>query len=144
MLWVYFFCVTRLLILVNSTEKMTPCEPADFCDDSSIQYKINYEENESLDNWYLKLNLACESTKTIGIIGSSYFFGMAVGCMIIPRLADLYGRRNFTLGCNIAVLPLLCSFYYMNSALDAIIRLFFVGCGFSGFVIVNFQYMMEF
>ena len=120
------------------------CTPSDFCSDPSLEHRIDYSNTESLNNWYEKLNLACESQKTIGMIGSAYFLGMAVGCMIIPRLADLYGRRNFILACNIMALPVLGSFWSMHSAQEAIVRYFILGCGLSGFVVVNFLYLMEF
>ena len=46
-----------------------------------------------MDNWVEKLDLVCESDARIGLIGSSFFIGLFCGLFIIPKSADVYGRK---------------------------------------------------
>ena len=75
------------------------CETTKFCSDPSIEHRVDYNEVSSLDNWFEMLDLACASPNAIGMIGSALFLGMACGCLVIPRFADLYGRRKLILAC---------------------------------------------
>ena len=70
------------------------CSPDDFCDDSSISIEVDYEaNNENLYNWYTELRLMCKKTLATSLIAMIAFFGVFVGCMIVPRLGDLFGRK---------------------------------------------------
>jgi MFS family permease len=40
----------------------------------------------------------CKSDLTIGWIGSILFVGWAAGSVVLPRLADIYGRKWIFLG----------------------------------------------
>jgi len=37
--------------------------------------------------------MVCEPKDRQAMIGSSYFLGLVIGYMMIPRLADTYGRK---------------------------------------------------
>ena len=69
------------------------CVPKDFCKDSSISAEIDWSSNTSLHNWVEQLNLECADPDDVGFIGSSYFIGVMVSVLIIPRLSDLVGRK---------------------------------------------------
>ena len=120
------------------------CVPVEFCANQSIEHRVDYDHVESLDNWFEKLDLACASPQTVGLIGSALFLGMACGCLVIPRFADIYGRRRIILACQLLMLPILFSFYFMKTALGAEVRFFLSGFGLAGFIFVNFMYFMEF
>ncbi|CDW73598.1 solute carrier family member 5 [Stylonychia lemnae] len=64
-----------------------------FCKDQSIKYKIDWDNDSSLHNWVETLDLTCESSAKIGLIGSIYFVGWAVAAIFLPRLSDLFGRK---------------------------------------------------
>jgi len=55
--------------------------------------KVDYSSTRTLINWVDRLHLICEPSWKIGLIGSMYLLGWAIGCLIIPRLGDLYGRK---------------------------------------------------
>ena len=73
------------------------CSREDFCDKgqvaSGISYTINWDSVYSLHNWIEPLNLACASDFEIGLFGSLYFVGFAVGAFSVVRLGDVYGRK---------------------------------------------------
>ena len=70
------------------------CGPDDFCNDSSISIEVDYEANdENLYNWYTELRLMCKKTLAMSLIAMLAFFGVFIGCMIVPRLGDLFGRK---------------------------------------------------
>ena len=54
---------------------------------------IDWSSPKSLYNWVDRLNLICEPSWKIGLIGSMYLLGWALGCLVVPKLGDLYGRR---------------------------------------------------
>ena len=65
-----------------------------FCNDDNIEYKVNYEANrENIYNWYTKVDLVCRAKSATSLIAISAFAGVAIGCLFIPRLGDLYGRK---------------------------------------------------
>lgn len=61
--------------------------------DNSALISVNYSSIRSLINWVDRLHLICEPSWRIGLIGSMYLLGWAIGCLIIPRLGDLHGRK---------------------------------------------------
>ena len=71
------------------------CDPEFYCTRKDLyDYKVDYEaEKENLYNWYTKLDLACLPRSATSYIGISASIGVFVGCLFIPRLGDLYGRR---------------------------------------------------
>ena len=38
--------------------------------------------------------MLCEPKQKQGLIGSFYFIGMLIGMLILPKLADTYGRKR--------------------------------------------------
>lgn len=57
--------------------------------------------SDSYDNWVGRFSLECASKSTIGFLGSSFFIGWIVTLTFLPRLSDLYGRRNIIVCGNI-------------------------------------------
>jgi MFS family permease len=55
--------------------------------------RIDNESVYTLDNWVGRLDLFSKSTFQIGLIGSVYLLGWALGCLFVPRMGDIYGRR---------------------------------------------------
>ena len=56
--------------------------------------KIDYTQEKALHNWVEKLDLACTSPATIGLLGSSLFLGWTMSLLWLPRLADVQGRAT--------------------------------------------------
>ena len=79
-----------------------------FCDESNIDYEIDYEaENENIYNWYTKVRLMCKPTRATALIAMAAFFGVFIGCLFIPRIGDLYGRKPIYLASMIVQSPII-------------------------------------
>ena len=95
---VYHFSYYELFPKYLCTYKNDPtqevaCKPEQFCDDPNVlSWKIDYSNPESLHNWIEKLNLTCGGGKTIGTLGSVLFIGWVITLLILPRIADVFGR----------------------------------------------------
>jgi len=48
---------------------------------------------EYLDNWVEKLDLLCEPKHRLGMLGSAYFVGITSSMFVIPKMADIWGRK---------------------------------------------------
>ena len=70
------------------------CKPENFCHNPKlVSYEIDWSAKESLHNWIEKLDITCASEWQISLIGSSYFIGWIVTLFVVPRFADIYGRK---------------------------------------------------
>lgn len=49
---------------------------------------------KSLNNWQQKLDLMCEDSWKIGLLGSSMFIGWASTLLWLPSFGDRFGRRK--------------------------------------------------
>jgi MFS family permease len=67
------------------------CKSDDICSHSTWGYRINENYYLSLHNWVEDLGLLC--SKSVGLIGSLYFFGYTSSAFILPRLSDMFGRK---------------------------------------------------
>jgi hypothetical protein len=88
----YFELMPKDFLCKNDGENWVKCARRDFCGIENAEWKIDYSKNRALHNYVEKLSLACNSHITIGLIGSSYFFGWALSLLFLPRLADIHGR----------------------------------------------------
>ena len=66
-----------------------------------------------------------------------------MGCLIIPRLADIYGRKRFIVGCQGAILPVLLYFFVMETVTAAASCFFILGLTFSGTAVVTCLWAVE-
>ena len=71
------------------------------------EYRPDTNDDEYIDNWVSpnKMNLLCESKFKIGLFGSCYFLGELIAFIVVPPLADAYGRKlvvNLSLALSIA------------------------------------------
>ena len=120
------------------------CEPKDFCEKDNITATVNWDANTSLHNWVEPLDLTCKSKEAIGFIGSIYFIGLMISALILPRLADIYGRRWIILGCQFMQVPVYIWVFFMSSLGECYAIFLFIGLGFGGSVATNSLYVQEF
>lgn len=126
-----------------------PCSPEKtdktpgFCDDPMIYHRIDWTNERSLENWYVALDLACVPKSRIGLIGSSLFIGWAAGAVVLPRLADLYGRKIvFIVSMIIQTISLVGFFFSRNIDLTTAC-MFVLGVSSTGRCAISYLYMME-
>ncbi|CDW81726.1 solute carrier family member 5 [Stylonychia lemnae] len=117
------------------------CTYKDRCDDKSIP--IDWSSDRSLDNWVALYNLECADSVQIGLLGSMYFAGWCIACIVVPRLGDIYGRR---LPCRISAI-IACAVYLtivLSKNLNLTIAMFFfLGSTQPGKSNIAYIYMLE-
>ena len=67
---------------------------------------------DSYHNWIERMDLTCASAGKIGFIASSIYLGWFITLMIVPRIADVCGRRTIMILGNVLIwiiFPLLVS-----------------------------------
>jgi MFS family permease len=70
------------------------CTKEDVCANKVDFVRADHTDVEFLENWVPKLNLLCEKKDRLGLLGSAFFAGILFGMMILPQLADKYGRKK--------------------------------------------------
>ena len=71
------------------------CTAANICEGDSriVDWSVNTESEKYLDNWQDKLDLMCEESWKVGMLGSSFFIGWASTLLWLPSFGDKYGRK---------------------------------------------------
>lgn len=114
-----------------------------FCDHPEIYYKVNTDDETSLENWFTDLHLECLSKPRIGLIGSSLFAGWALSAIFIPRMADLYGRKKIFMFSMILELATFIGLYLSKDVNLTTVLMFFFGIASVGRCSISFLYLME-
>ena len=94
---------------------------------------------------YTQLDLACIENKNtrIGLIGSSFFAGWAFSSFIIPRLADVYGRRvTFIYSMVLQTLAFIGVIFSRDINITTVL-MFFMGIAAPARTTIGFLYLME-
>ncbi|CDW88182.1 solute carrier family member 5 [Stylonychia lemnae] len=72
--------------------KKTPEGDYESCTKDEIcelgNWKIDWSDNNSLDNWITQFGWNCQSAEAISLLSSIYYLGYSFGCLFIPRLTD--------------------------------------------------------
>ena len=128
-----------------SNIKNGDCNAELFCHNQNNPALISivYDSTRTLNNWFERLHLLCEPSWKIGLIGSMYLLGWALGCLIIPRLGDIYGRKI-----PVAVSVGFSLFVYLGLILSQNIYLtmllfLFIGFTCPGKSIIMYVYLLE-
>jgi len=93
-----------------------PCTNRDVCENPNIlAFRPNYAS--SLHNLVVDLNLHCTSRWEIGLIGSSFFLGEAIGSLVFTVFADCFkgSRIKILFGKNIMMTVAISALYLMQS-----------------------------
>ena len=100
----YFTKAPKEYICVfEDSDEPRSCLPEDFCNDPALRsYVPNTDLDKTYYNWVTNLDLACEPSYKIGLLGSIFFVGFVMTLILLPRLADLYGRQ-LIIKCGIIV-----------------------------------------
>ena len=79
----------------------------------------------------------------MGLLGSAYFAGWTSAAIMVPRLADLYGRKFIWLLAMLFQAPAIFGLIASDSVLLTQVLLFVMGLCAAGRVSVGFLYVME-
>lgn len=130
--------------LNSVTSTWEVCTTAAFCPkDSQVQWRVNFEDADSIHNLIEQLNFHCEPDYKIGLFGSCFLLGMVVGCVTLTRMGDVYGRKRVFLAgmCSqvLATIGLLVS----HEQLIHYILLLVLGWAVTGKQFVGYSYLIE-
>lgn len=104
---------------------------------------MDYSKEETLENWIQKLDLYCATDYTMGLFGSMFFAGAFIGSFILPRLADLFGRRPIYLGGLCLYASTALCYPFSKSLYFNYILIFLGGISESARYYVGFVYLQE-
>lgn len=110
------------------------------------KWRIDYSKPNSFRNWVDpdKLDLTCESKVLIGFLGAFFFIGFALSSAVIPRIADLYGRKRIYTFSMVLNLLFGVFLFFSKSIYFSIFSFFFIGVSSGGRVVVGTMYVNEF
>ena len=63
------------------------------CSGEVDDWEIDYSDNRSLHNWQQQLDLMCEPDWKAGLLGTILYIFWCISLLVVPRLADRFGRR---------------------------------------------------
>ena len=119
------------------------CKPDSFCDSPDIIWEIDYSNPTSINNWYTSYDLKCKGKMATALIGVVGFFGVALGCLFLPRMGDLYGRKPIFCVCLTLQAPLYFLVTYTTNVKIAYIIMFVTGPMVIGRMACGFLLIME-
>lgn len=74
--------------------KTFKCLPDDFCKpNTKLFHRVDWSNPESIKNYITDFHLECITKVELGLMGTVLFIGYTISCLILPRLADIKGRR---------------------------------------------------
>jgi len=128
------------------TGEWKSCTKQEICDRglSKEDYKPDKNDDEYFDNWVDKYDLLCESKVKVGLLGSMFFIGIIATLLILPPLADKYGRKWIFIISNFVQIIGQLGLILSDNIYEAYFFAFLIGCTFSGKVVVGLNYMLEF
>lgn len=90
------------------------------------------------------MDLYCTSEVDLGYPGSTFLFGCFAGSFILPRLADIFGRKPMMLLGLSVYLCVIIGILFCKKLWLADILMFFGGIGETGRYYVAYVYLVEF
>jgi len=83
----------------TATDAWNSCNRTTFCQDPSIDFKIDWTSHTSLHNWIEEYDMHCSEKVAMGLFGSLYFIAVVTFSLIVPPLADKksIGRRRMVI-----------------------------------------------
>jgi len=106
-------------------------------------YWIDYSNKENIRNWVDQLDLVCESSAKIGMLGSAYFIGCCIFSIVSPPMADQYGRKKIILLSYCTFLITVVAILFSRSIDLTIVLMFCAGCCLPGMLNVGYVYAYE-
>lgn len=128
----------------------SPDIPAKQCDHTLMCHpphpgaiRVNWDSTRSLHNWVEKLDLTCQEPWKIGFIGSMYLFGWSLGCLFVPRLGDVYGRKRPYIASSVTSLFIYLGLILSNNINLTMALFFLLGLCTPGKSNIAYVYLLE-
>lgn len=122
------------------------CTKSEICNEgiSKDNYRPVESEDEYIDNWIEQYDLLCEPKWKIGLIGSTYFFGLICTIIILPCIADKKGRKLVNIISHIVFIIAAIALVFASDITTLFILIFICGATFGGKIIVGINHLLEF
>jgi MFS family permease len=114
-----------------------------FCGKEGIYHWVDWSKETSIYNWYTQLNMECISKARVGLIGSSIFIGWTIAAFIIPRQADIHGRRKIFMFSMAIQSVTFLALYFSHDVNFTTVLMFIFGVASVGRCSISFLYLME-
>lgn len=130
---------------VNKVSRWVTCEPFEICDFNKPYLTDRSLFRASSENWYSQFMLFCDDyDNSEQWLSITMYLAMALSLLIVPSIADKFGRRNvfcFSLATSIIALLVLT-----NSENSQFVypSMFAIGLATPGKLIIGLQYFLEF
>eukprot|EP00347_Sterkiella_histriomuscorum_P021446 403333947 len=134
----HYICLKK-----DSVNVWEECSASKFCEDQTIQWRIDWENQESLDNFVQKFGLYCNADVQIGLFGSIFLLGIVFGSVTLTRLGDIYGRKPVFLIGMILQIFVTAAYLISDSLTFAYILTFLIGLACTGKQFVGYSYLIE-
>ena len=89
--------------------------------------ELNPRNKFNLYNWMTKLGLVCKGTFATSLISFIAIGGIAISCLFIPRMGDLYGRKYIFITAIFAQVPVFFVAGYFSGIYPVYVAAFFIG-----------------
>ena len=141
----YFTKVPPLVCQLKSTGgEWFSCEKDDACDNASL-YNIKGDPaaDTTMTNWTSEIDLYCTGDFEMSLIGSMFFVGCFLGSFVLPRCADIYGRKLlFLVGLSIYIVVVI-SLFFCRNLYSLYFLMFLGGISETGRYYVAYVYVVE-
>ncbi|CDW89142.1 solute carrier family member 5 [Stylonychia lemnae] len=119
------------------------CQKKVFCSDSSVTKRIDWSEQESLDNFISQFHLECSDSFYIGLIGSFFLVGIVLGCLTLTRLGDILGRKPIFIVGMLLQITVCCTLVFIDNIWIAYLMVAIMGVALTGKQYVGYTYLIE-
>ena len=97
-----------------------------------------------MTNWVSQVDLYCTESFEMSLIASFFLLGTFIGSFVLPRAADIYGRKPlFLIGLSIYIIDVIC-LYFVKELWQLYLLLFLGGISETGRYYVAYVYAIEF
>ena len=141
----YFTHVPPLLCQTTKGADWASCDKDDACDaNKTYAFKPDPDAIDTLTNWVGQVDLYCTGSFEMSVIGSMFFVGTFSGSFILPRMADIYGRKPLFLAGLSLYIVVVIAIYFAKSISMLYFLLFLGGISETGRYYVAYVYAIEF
>ena len=129
------------------SEEWSECTEEDICGSMigqpDVEWKIDWDHENSIHNWRERLDLMCASDFRINLLLSAWFLGISATVLWVPRLSDKRSRKFFQGSAVVIDLLMYTILLFTKSYGLMVLVLFCMGCTGPQRVQIGWVYLLE-